>query len=211
MQQVITSKVGNVPTLLKNRTRITMREMKQFLACILNMDLSKSQPQHHTGPSPTKATPWFGKIYPNHGFSHLLCFFDLVKDEGLPDPGQPHYNPCAGYQSLVDHANRVFRHHYTPHQEINDNDSLVSIKNKTSLMQHLPNKHHQHWRSKLCKLWMLCDSVFNYYLGFFTHRGSRSQEAKDNIKESGLKYTVVKKLLATGVYFNKSYHVFIDN
>jgi hypothetical protein len=48
-QQVVSSKVGNVPTPLKNWTRITMHEMKGFLACILNMDIIKK---------PTIASYW---------------------------------------------------------------------------------------------------------------------------------------------------------
>jgi hypothetical protein len=43
-QQAISSKVGNVPTPLQNWTRITMPEMKGFLAFILNMGINKSQP-----------------------------------------------------------------------------------------------------------------------------------------------------------------------
>jgi hypothetical protein len=41
VQQVISSKAGNVPTLLKNWTRITIYEMKGSLACILNMGIIK--------------------------------------------------------------------------------------------------------------------------------------------------------------------------
>jgi hypothetical protein len=45
----------------------------------------------------------------------------------------------------------------------------------------------------------------------FTYRRATSQEDKYNIqKENGLEYTVVKKLLEIGVYFNKGYHVFIN-
>jgi hypothetical protein len=48
----------------------------------------------------------------------------------------------------------VFRHHYTPHQDIIVDESLANGRNETSLM-YLPNKHH-HWG---IKLWMLCNSV----------------------------------------------------
>jgi hypothetical protein len=48
-QQVISSKVGNVPTPLKNWTRITMHEMKGLLACILNVCIIKK---------PTIASYW---------------------------------------------------------------------------------------------------------------------------------------------------------
>jgi hypothetical protein len=49
VQQVISSKAANIPILLKNWARITMHEMKGFLACILNMGMSKK---------PTIASYW---------------------------------------------------------------------------------------------------------------------------------------------------------
>jgi hypothetical protein len=70
-QQVITSKAANVPTLLKNWTRITMHEIKGFLACTLNMGIIKK---------PTIASYWstlfpkaphdFGKRLPPIAVSH---------------------------------------------------------------------------------------------------------------------------------------------
>lgn len=208
-QQVIRSKAGNVPTPLKNWTRITMPEIKGFLACILNMGIIKKPTiASYWSSLCTQATPWFGKMFSMRRFSHLLRFFHLVNSEGLPGPGEQSYDPCARYQPLLEHANRVFRHHYTPHKEISVDESLVGTKNKTSLMQYLPNKHHHRWG---IKFWMLCDSVSNYCLGFFTYRGARSQEDKDNIQKSGLGYTVVKKLFEIGGYLNKGYHIFVDN
>jgi hypothetical protein len=120
MQQVISSKAGNVPTLLKNWTSIAMHEMKGFLACILNVGIIKKPATASFWSTVcSQAVQWFGKMFTKHSFSHLLCFFHLVNNQGLPVPGEPGYDPCARYQPLVYHANRVFRHHYTPHQEIN--------------------------------------------------------------------------------------------
>jgi hypothetical protein len=50
-----------------------------------------------------------------------------------------------------------------------------------------------------------------YCLGFFIYRGARSQEDKENIKNNGLGYTIMKKLLEIGGYVNKGYHVFVDD
>jgi hypothetical protein len=108
----------------------------------------------------------------------------------------------------VDRANRVFRHHHTPQQEISVTESMVGTKNKTSLMQYLSNKHHHHGG---IKFWMLCDPESNYYLGFFTYKGARSQEDKDNIQNNGLGCTVVKELLEIGGYLNKGYNNFVNN
>jgi hypothetical protein len=148
--------------------------------------------------------------FTQHIYSHLLLFFHLVNN-GLPGPKEPDSDPCARYEPLVDHVNRVLRHHNTPHQEITVNESLAGTKNKTSLMQYLPNNHHHRWGIKFC---MLCNSASKYCLGSFTYRGTRYQEDKDNIqkkKKNGLAYTAMKKLLETGGYFNKGYHVFVEN
>ncbi|XP_068081918.1 piggyBac transposable element-derived protein 4-like [Anabrus simplex] len=208
-QQFITSKGDNVPASLKNWVRITLPEMKGFIACLLNMGINRKPTiASYWSTLPSQFNPWFPKMFTKHRFSHLLRFFHLVNNEGLPVPGGTGYDPCAKYQPLVDHANRVFRHHYTLHQEISIDESLVGTKNKTSLLQYLPNKHHHRWGTKF---WMLCDSVSNYCLGFFTYRGARSQEDRDNIIKHGLGYIVVKKLLVMGGYLNKGYHVFVDN
>jgi hypothetical protein len=101
VQQVISSKVGNVATPLKKRTRITMCQMKGFLACILNIGIIKK---------PTIAsywltlcslsTPWFGKMFTKHCSSHLLRYFHLVSNEGLPGPENQTAIPVQGTNPL---------------------------------------------------------------------------------------------------------------
>jgi hypothetical protein len=143
-QQAIGSKAGNIPTPLKNQTRITMHEIKGFLAYILNMGIIKKLTTASHWSTLFPSYPMIGKMFTKHCFPHLLCFFHLVNNEGLPGPREPDYNPCARYQPLVDQANSVFRHHYNCHQEISVNKSLAGTRSKTSLMQYLPNKHHHH-------------------------------------------------------------------
>jgi hypothetical protein len=184
-----------------------MHKLKGFLACILNMGIIKKPTiASYCSTLCSQATPWFGKMFTKYWFSHLLRFFHLVNNKGLPSPGEPEYIHSARYQPLVDHANRVFRYHYTPHHKISVDESLVGAKNKTSLMRYFPNKHHHHWG---IKFWTLCDSVSNYCLGIFTYRGANSQE--DSIQKNALGYTTVKKLLEIGRYLNKGYHGFVDN
>ncbi|XP_021936450.1 piggyBac transposable element-derived protein 4-like [Zootermopsis nevadensis] len=198
-QQFITSKGGNVSTHLKNWNRITTPEMKGFLACILNMGIVKKPTiASYWSILPSQATPWFGKMFSKHRFSQLLRFFHLVNNEGLAVPGETGYDPCAKYQPLVDHANRVFQHHYTPHQQLCVDESL---------MQYQPYKPHHPLG---IKFWMICDSVSKYCLGFYTYGGARSQDDRDSIQKNGLGYTVVKKLLGIGGYLNKGYLVFVD-
>ncbi|XP_023241866.1 piggyBac transposable element-derived protein 4-like [Centruroides sculpturatus] len=207
-QQVINGMGNNVPPALKNWTKISVLEIKGFIACILNMGLIKKRAiAYYWSTSSSQATPWFGKMFSRTRFYHLLRFFHLVDNSKLSGPAEEGYDPCAKFQPLVDHANRVFRHYYTPHQQICVDESLVGTTIRTSLLQHLPKKHHQ-WG---IKFWMLCDSVSNYCLSFFTYRRARTQQEKDNNSKFGLGYSVVKKLLETGMYLNKGYHLFVDN
>jgi hypothetical protein len=91
----------------------------------------------------------------------------MVNNSNLPAPVEPGYDPCAKFQPLVDHVNRVFRHHYTPHQQLIVDESLLGTKSHTQLMKYLPNKHHHCW---WIKLWMLYDSVTNYCVAFLSAR-----------------------------------------
>jgi len=137
-------------------------------------------------------------------FQLILRFFHMVNNSNLPALGEPGYDPCAKFQTLVDHVNRVFRHHYTPHEQLSEDESLVGTKSHTQLMQYLPNKHHYCWG---IKQWMLCDSVTNYCVTFFVCHGSKCPEDKDAIQKHGLACTVVMELLKMGTYMSKDYHV----
>ena len=44
----------------------------------------------------------------------------------------------------------------------------LETKNKTRLLQYMPNKHHHKWG---IKLWMLCESASAYVLACFVYRG----------------------------------------
>jgi hypothetical protein len=197
------SKVGNVPTLLKNWTRITMHKMKGFLVWILHMDIiKKSTIASYWSTFCSQATPRFGKMFTEHSFYR-------VNKEGLPDPREPDYDPCVRYQPLVDHANRLFRHHYNPHQEINVHETLAGTKNRTSLMQYSLKKHHHHWG---IKFWLLCDCVQLLPRVFHIQRSQTSRrqgKCPPPSKWPGLYHC--KKLLEIGGYLNKRYHVFIHN
>jgi hypothetical protein len=70
-QQVISSKVGYVPALLMNWTRITMHKMKGFPACILNMGIiKKPTTASYWSNLRSQATAWSGKMFTRKCFSH---------------------------------------------------------------------------------------------------------------------------------------------
>lgn len=138
----------------------------------------------------------------------ILKFFHMVNNENIARLGHPDYHPSARFSPIVDHANKIFRHYFQPHQELSIDESLVGTKCNSVMKQYLPNKKHHRWG---IKFWMLCDSITNYCLGFFCYKGAKVTAERNEINEHGLGYIVVQKLLSIGDYFNKGYHLFTDN
>lgn len=208
--QILESNLNISPHSSKVQFRpVTRNEIKGFLAVILNMGIIKKPTiKSYWSCSSSQSIPWFQNMFSRSRFQLLLRFFHIVDNTKLASPGQPNYDPCAKFQPLVDHANRLFRFHFTPHQYISVDESLVGTKNHTQILQYMPNKHHHRWG---IKFWVICDSVVNYCLGFYCYKGASSEEAKKNVMKNGLGYHVVMNLLKMGNYLKKGYHVFIDN
>jgi hypothetical protein len=120
-----------------SRTRkwkdLTLAELKGFIACILNMGLERRPTiASYWYTTASQYFPWFHDMFPRVRFQLILTFFHIVDNKNLAAPGEPDYDPCAKFQPLVDHANTVFRHHYTPHQQLSVDESLVGTKNHTA-------------------------------------------------------------------------------
>lgn len=133
----------------------------------------------------------------------LKCFHLTRPDQ--PRPNERGYDPCARFQPIIDQLNAASQRHYTPSQNLSVDESLVGTKNKTQLIQYLPNKHHHRWG---IKLWMLCESLTAYVLACFVYRGKRDQQPADG---RGLAHRVVVTLLNMGNYLRKGYHIFYHN
>ncbi|XP_023213147.1 piggyBac transposable element-derived protein 4-like [Centruroides sculpturatus] len=187
-QEVLNGMGNNVPSYWKNWTKVSVPEMKGFLACILNLGRKESSDHHrYWCTSPIQSESWFPEMFSQQRFCQLVSFFHFVDDSKLPGLGESGYDPCAKFQPLLNHANRVFRHHYTPHQEISINAICMGLK-----------------------FWMMIDSVSSYCLGFFPFQRTESQQEDHSISELGSGYNVVQKLLEIDIYLNKGYHFFID-
>jgi hypothetical protein len=186
---------------------VTLLEMQGFLAVLLNMGLNKKPTIYsYWWTNSSQYIPWFGKMFTRNQFQAILQFFHMVDTHELPTPGQPNYDPCARFNPLVEHMNRLANHHYTPEKQLSIDESMVGTKTHSQLLQYMPKKHHRFG----IKLWMLCDAVTHYCMNFFVYRGAKGPE-KQQIKEKGLAYTVVVRLLEYGNFLNKGYHIFVDN
>lgn len=199
-------------TELKDHSRVkewlpvTKDEIKAFIACILNMGLVRKPTMFsYWTKLSSGSTPWFPMMFPRNRFQLILRFLHLVNNEEL---AKRNYDPCGKFLPIVEHANHLFRHYFVPHRQLSIDESLIGTKSHTGLMQYMPKKQHHRWG---IKLWVLCDSVVNYCLGFYVYRGASSGQEKRDQQANGLAYNVVKNLLNLGNYMNKGYHIFVDN
>lgn len=183
---------------------VTIPEMRGFIAVILEMGITRRPTIFSYWMKGSRYIPLVCKNVCTKQIS--VALFHLVDNKTLAPPGHSEYDPCAKFQMLVDHANLVFRQHYIPNQQLSIDESLVGTNAHTVIKQYIPSKKHYQWG---IKFWMLCDS--KYCLGFFCYRGAKSKVDKDEIKEKGLRYVVVEKLLSMGNFLNKGYHLFTDN
>jgi hypothetical protein len=188
---------------------VSMTEVKAFIAVLLNMGIIKKPTiRSYWSLQSSQYSPWFHKMFSRTRFEFILRFFHLADNSTLAKPGHPDYNPCGKFEPLVNHCNNLFKFHFTPHQNLSVDESLIGTKNRTQILQYMPNKHHHKWG---IKLWVMCDSVVNYCLGFLVYRGKNSGEDTEEMKQYGLGYSVVMRLLRLGNYMKKGYHVFVDN
>lgn len=160
------------------------------MAVLLNLGLNKKPTIYsYWWTNLSQYSPWFGNMFTHNRFQAILQFFHMADSNDLPTPGQPDYDPCARFNPLVEHMNRLGKHYYTPEKQQSIDESMVGTKTHSQLLQYMPKKHHRFG----IKLWIL----------------SKGPE-KQQIKENGLAYTVVVKLLEFGDFLNKGYHIFVD-
>lgn len=104
------------------------------------------------------------QMFSRNRFQLICRFFHVVDNNKLAARDSPGYDPTAKFEPVVTHANNKFKYHYSPHQHLNIDESLVGTKCRTSLTQYLPNKKHHKWG---IKFWMLTDAVDHYCLSYF--------------------------------------------
>ncbi|KAF7381839.1 hypothetical protein HZH68_015712 [Vespula germanica] len=115
----------------------------------------------------------------------LKINFEIFSLNSLCFPsGQKKYDPCAKF---VRHANRNFKLHYAPYQELSIDESLIRTLCHFSITQYLPNKKHHRW----VKFWLLCNAVSKYCLIFYSYKGAEvktDSDGKNNVDLNELKY-----------------------
>lgn len=194
---------------VKKWVDVTLLEMKAFLAILLNMGMiRKPSIASYWDTDYTQSTPYFAKIMSSNRFILILKFFHIVDVRKLVPRGQPGYDPCGRFQTIIDHANRLFKHYYYPTQALSVDESLVGTKKRVALTQYLPKKKHHKWG---IKLWVLCDSITRYCCAFYCYKGAQRNELNERVVETGLGGNVVITLLRMANCLNNGHHMYLDN
>lgn len=147
-------------------------------------------------------TPGFGEVMSRDKFFVCLSFLHFADNNTAKARGDPGYNPIHKIEPVLKILNEAFAHFYVCREFVSVDESLIGVKNRTNLMQYLPNKKHHRWG---IKLWVLCESLTGYIREVVIYTG------KQNTRNSklGQAYDVVMTLMQT--ILNKGYTVVVDN
>ncbi|XP_053408986.1 piggyBac transposable element-derived protein 4-like [Mercenaria mercenaria] len=178
--------------------------MKAFIAVILNMGIVRKPtiPEYWNRRDKTQATPWFRQMFSRNRFQLILKFFHVVDNLKIPGRQSQLYKPDLKFKPLLDFANRMFQHYYTPSRNLSIDETLVATRGKTSMLQYIPTK-----RAKFgVKFWVLADSLNGYVQKMTCYLGKRFEPAIVGLQGT----RVVLDLLSNCNLLNKGYHVVVD-
>lgn len=108
------------------------------------------------------STPYFRNIMSRNVFQ-LVSKFLHCHDNKSEDArrNSERYDPLHKFHLLLNGLNDVCKRYFIPDHLISIDESLIGMKNRTELMQYIPNKHHHKWG---VKLYSLTDSVTGFPL-----------------------------------------------
>ena len=182
--------------------------LKKYLGLTLLMGLVKKKDttMYWNTKFSCLSTPYFGTIMSRNNFqliSKYLHCFDNTRPEAKRDNAL--YDPLHKFRLVLDALNCSCKKHYIPKQLISIDESLIGLKNRTELIQYIPNKHHHKWG---VKLYAVTESSSGYPLHTMVYCGKkRSQPAS----QFGHFYDVVRELMLEASLFHKGYHLYVDN
>ena len=192
--------------LWERQGKVTLSEIKGFLAVILNMGLVRKPSikdywQKRFG---STNTPWCRKMFSRNRFQLIYRFFHLVNNRVTPQRNSDFYDQAAWFKPIMQHANNVFKRYISPNRELSVDEALVGTKARSMMTQYIPTKS----RKFGIKLWVLVEAVSGYIIHFFPYRGRRY----DPVPNGEMQGThVVMKLLRESDLLEKWHHVFCDN
>jgi hypothetical protein len=116
--------------LWERQGKVTLSEIKGFLAVILNMGLVRKPSikdywQKRFG---STNTPWCRKMFSRNRFQLIYRFFHLVNNRVTPQRNSDFYDPVAWFKPIMQHANNVFKRYISPNRELSVDEALVGTK-----------------------------------------------------------------------------------
>ncbi|UYV82392.1 hypothetical protein LAZ67_21001916 [Cordylochernes scorpioides] len=163
---------------LQKWKEITTNEMMAFFGIIFNMGLNpKNQIRNYWSKERCFRQNWFPDVMSRNRFELIYSFFTTCDSYKMPKHTDPGYDPTLKYRDLINHVNFKFLYYYKPTQHLSIDESLVCLKNRTRLLQYMPNKHHGRFG---IKLWMLCEARTGYCLQFYVYKGVIYHVVMDN-------------------------------
>ena len=149
-------------------------------------------------------TPGFAEVMSRDKFFACLRFLHFADNTKAKARGEPGYNPLFKIEPVLNFLNEAFAYFYTCRKFVSVDESLIGVKNRTNLMQYLPNKKHHRWG---IKLWVLCESLTGYIRQVLIYTGKKNQGRQ--VSKFGQAYDVVMTLVKP--LFNKGYVIVVDN
>lgn len=190
------------------RLQFGVDHLKKYLGLTLLMGLVKKRnlSMYWNKTFACLSTPYFSKVMPRNVYQLISQFLHL-SDNSRPEAQRDseRYDPLYKFRVVLDGLNDGCKRYFVPRQLISIDESLIGLKNRTELIQYIPNKHHHKWG---VKLYAVTDSATGYPLHTTVYCGKKRSGASSQFGHS---YDVVKDLMTKAGLFNKGYHLFVDN
>lgn len=182
-----------------------LRRLKAVLGLLLNMCLlvKPRLRDYWNMKDKWQRTPGFAEIISRDKFFACLRFMHFNDNTKAKPRGDPEFDPIFKIRPIVDHFNKVSSRLYSCDKYIAIDESLVGLKNRTRLIQYMPNKKHHRWG---LKLWVLCESETGFVYRLFVYQGKEHSAAPSRF---GQGYDVVMKLMEG--LFNQGHVLVVDN
>ena len=100
-------------------------------------------------------------------FELLLSIIHLIDDQKMPSRDSPHYDKLYKIRPLLNKLVTSFQEHYTPHQNLSVDESIVGFKGRLSWVQYMPKKPTK-WG---IKTWTLVDATNGYVWNLRVYTG----------------------------------------
>ena len=185
-----------------------MSVLKKYIGLGINMGLIKMKRtgMYWNKSNPCINTPFFNSVMSRNQFE-LITYFLHCCDNTRPEARRDNaaYDPLHKFRIVLDGLNNSCKRYYVPGQLTLIDESLIGMKNRTELMQYIPNKHHHKWG---VKLYSITESSTGFPMHTMVYCGKRRSAPAS---EHGHSYDVVMNLLSEANLKNKGYHLFVDN